>query len=158
MQVILKGGKLEETVVLLQGTHNHLQAQITRIEAKDQHEFKSVQKRLSDTQLNDNKISTEIEVNENNILPLTTPHHPISNKLVVDSSNSINPNDDGWNWRKYGQKKITGHLQPRSYYKCTHEGCSAKKRIEYIDSKILTTYEGGHIHNEKNSKYKKVQS
>lgn len=39
-------------------------------------------------------------------------------------------NDDGYNWRKYGEKQVKGSPFPRSYYKCSHPGCLAKKMIE----------------------------
>lgn len=39
-------------------------------------------------------------------------------------------NDDGYNWRKYGEKQVKGSPFPRSYYKCSHPGCPAKKMIE----------------------------
>ncbi|KAE9596386.1 putative transcription factor WRKY family [Lupinus albus] len=35
--------------------------------------------------------------------------------------------DDGYNWRKYGQKLVKGSEFPRSYYKCTHPNCEVKK-------------------------------
>ncbi|KAH7554536.1 hypothetical protein JRO89_XS12G0232600 [Xanthoceras sorbifolium] len=40
------------------------------------------------------------------------------------------PADDGYNWRKYGQKPIKGSEYPRSYYKCTHLNCLVKKKVE----------------------------
>ncbi|EPS59220.1 hypothetical protein M569_15591, partial [Genlisea aurea] len=40
------------------------------------------------------------------------------------------PADDGYNWRKYGQKQVRGSEFPRSYYKCTHSDCPVKKIVE----------------------------
>nr|GMD51255.1 probable WRKY transcription factor 2 isoform X1 [Ipomoea batatas] len=40
------------------------------------------------------------------------------------------PADDGYNWRKYGQKQVKGSEYPRSYYKCTHPNCQVKKKVE----------------------------
>ncbi|CAB4284872.1 unnamed protein product [Prunus armeniaca] len=37
--------------------------------------------------------------------------------------------DDGFNWRKYGQKQVKGSENPRSYYKCTYPNCPTKKRL-----------------------------
>ena len=37
--------------------------------------------------------------------------------------------EDGYNWRKYGQKQVKGSENPRSYYKCTHPICSMKKKV-----------------------------
>ncbi|KAJ9507587.1 hypothetical protein QJQ45_019235 [Haematococcus lacustris] len=39
-------------------------------------------------------------------------------------------NDDGYHWRKYGEKIVKGSPNPRSYYKCSHSGCTAKKIVE----------------------------
>jgi WRKY transcription factor 25 len=33
-------------------------------------------------------------------------------------------------WRKYGEKIVKGSTNPRSYYKCSHQGCQAKKIVE----------------------------
>nr|GME11155.1 probable WRKY transcription factor 51 isoform X1 [Ipomoea batatas]GME15381.1 probable WRKY transcription factor 51 isoform X1 [Ipomoea batatas] len=57
--------------------------------------------------------------------------------------------DDGYKWRKYGKKKVKSNSNPRNYYKCSHEGCIVKKRVERDgeDSKFLITeYEGIHNH------------
>eukprot|EP00775_Hariotina_reticulata_P009524 gene9524-9688_t len=57
--------------------------------------------------------------------------------------------DDGYKWRKYGQKQVKGNPNPRSYYKCTHPNCSVRKHVEKSaedDSKFMVTYEGRHTH------------
>ncbi|CAL9097194.1 unnamed protein product [Musa acuminata var. zebrina] len=46
------------------------------------------------------------------------------------------PPDDGYTWRKYGQKDILNSRFPRSYYRCTHRsyyGCEAKKKVQRLD-------------------------
>ncbi|XP_042437325.1 probable WRKY transcription factor 2 [Zingiber officinale] len=54
--------------------------------------------------------------------------------LLREVSEAIgNPPSDGYNWRKYGQKKVKGNKFPRSYYKCTYPDCKAKKKVEYSD-------------------------
>ncbi|XP_050383033.1 probable WRKY transcription factor 49 [Argentina anserina] len=57
--------------------------------------------------------------------------------------------DDGYKWRKYGQKSIKNSPNPRSYYRCTNPRCSAKKQVERssedLDTLIIT-YEGLHLH------------
>ncbi|KAM7463715.1 hypothetical protein LguiA_031836 [Lonicera macranthoides] len=60
------------------------------------------------------------------------------------------PLDDGFNWRKYGQKDILGAKYPRGYYRCTHrnaQGCLATKQVQRSDedSTIFEiTYRGTH--------------
>lgn len=56
--------------------------------------------------------------------------------------------DDGYNWRKYGQKLVKGSEFPRSYYKCTHPNCEVKKLFERShDGKITEIiYKGTHDH------------
>jgi len=55
---------------------------------------------------------------------------------------------DGYNWRKYGQKKVKVSEFPRSYYKCTHPSCPAKRKVETtIDGQVAEiVYSGEHNH------------
>ncbi|KAL6991394.1 WRKY transcription factor [Sarracenia purpurea var. burkii] len=57
--------------------------------------------------------------------------------------------EDGYRWRKYGQKAVKNSPFPRSYYRCTTQKCTVKKRVErsFQDpSVVVTTYEGQHNH------------
>ncbi|KAF8012905.1 hypothetical protein BT93_I0921 [Corymbia citriodora subsp. variegata] len=58
------------------------------------------------------------------------------------------PTEDGYNWRKYGQKQVKGCGYPRSYYKCSHLNCLVKKKVEHsLDGRITEiTYRGEHQH------------
>ncbi|XP_078180266.1 putative WRKY transcription factor 3 [Carex rostrata] len=70
-------------------------------------------------------------------------------KIIFETRSEVDLIDDGFRWRKYGQKSVKGNPHPRSYYKCTHLHCNVRKQIERAsrDPKIvLTTYEGKHMH------------
>lgn len=56
--------------------------------------------------------------------------------------------EDGYNWRKYGQKHVKGSEFPRSYYKCTHLNCQMKKQLERSHDGQITDiiYKGQHDH------------
>ncbi|KAL5075559.1 hypothetical protein RYX36_014543 [Vicia faba] len=60
------------------------------------------------------------------------------------------PLDDGYSWRKYGQKDILGATHPRGYYRCTHrniQGCLATKQVQRSDEDptiFEITYRGNH--------------
>ncbi|KAL4367861.1 hypothetical protein GQ457_05G001570 [Hibiscus cannabinus] len=57
--------------------------------------------------------------------------------------------EDGYRWRKYGQKAVKNSTFPRSYYRCTSTSCNVKKRVErsFTDpTTVVTTYEGQHNH------------
>ncbi|XP_057417160.1 probable WRKY transcription factor 13 [Lotus japonicus] len=61
--------------------------------------------------------------------------------------------DDGYKWRKYGQKVVKNTQHPRSYYRCTKDNCRVKKRVERLAEDprmVITTYEGRHAHSPSN--------
>ncbi|XP_027085591.1 probable WRKY transcription factor 53 [Coffea arabica] len=63
------------------------------------------------------------------------------------------PADDGYSWRKYGQKDILGAKYPRSYYRCTYRhmrNCWATKQVQRSDDDptlFEITYKGTHVCN-----------
>lgn len=57
--------------------------------------------------------------------------------------------EDGYRWRKYGQKTVKNSPFPRSYYRCTNSKCMVKKLIQRSPEDptiVITTYEGQHCH------------
>ncbi|XP_020234990.1 probable WRKY transcription factor 33 isoform X2 [Cajanus cajan] len=70
-------------------------------------------------------------------------------RVVVQTTSEIDILDDGFRWRKYGQKVVKGNPNARSYYKCTAPGCSVRKHVEraaHDIKSVITTYEGKHNH------------
>ncbi|CAN8233288.1 unnamed protein product [Cochlearia groenlandica] len=57
--------------------------------------------------------------------------------------------DDGYRWRKYGQKSVKNNAHARSYYRCTYQTCNVKKQVQRLAKDrnvVVTTYEGIHNH------------
>ena len=56
--------------------------------------------------------------------------------------------NDGYGWRKYGQKQVKKSENPRSYFKCTYPNCVSKKIVETASDGQVTEiiYKGGHNH------------
>ncbi|KAG0488725.1 hypothetical protein HPP92_007332 [Vanilla planifolia] len=58
--------------------------------------------------------------------------------------------EDGYTWRKYGQKEIYSAKHPRSYYRCTHKydrGCIATRQVQKSEENpfvYIITYFGEH--------------
>ncbi|GMI98452.1 WRKY DNA-binding protein 46, WRKY DNA-BINDING PROTEIN 46 [Hibiscus trionum] len=76
-------------------------------------------------------------------------------QLRLCSAKSLdNPLDDGYCWRKYGQKAILGSNFPRGYYRCTHrhsQGCLAIKQVQRSDNdptNFEVKYRGRHTCNQ----------
>ncbi|XP_058113083.1 probable WRKY transcription factor 2 [Magnolia sinica] len=70
-------------------------------------------------------------------------------RVVVQTTSEVDILDDGYRWRKYGQKVVKGNPNPRSYYKCTNSGCTVRKHVERAShdlKSVITTYEGKHNH------------
>ncbi|CDY33788.1 BnaA09g45940D [Brassica napus] len=81
---------------------------------------------------------------------VSTSHRTVTEpKIIVQTTSEVDLLDDGYRWRKYGQKVVKGNPYPRSYYKCTTQGCGVRKHVERAaaDPKaVVTTYEGKHNH------------
>jgi len=70
-------------------------------------------------------------------------------RVVVQTTSEVDILEDGYRWRKYGQKVVKGNPNPRSYYKCTSAGCTVRKHVERAShdlKSVITTYEGKHNH------------
>lgn len=70
-------------------------------------------------------------------------------RVAFMTKSEVDQLEDGYRWRKYGQKAVKNSPFPRSYYRCTSASCNVKKRVERCfndPSIVVTTYEGQHIH------------
>ncbi|XP_066345630.1 probable WRKY transcription factor 57 isoform X2 [Miscanthus floridulus] len=70
-------------------------------------------------------------------------------RFCFQTRSDVDVLDDGYKWRKYGQKVVKNSLHPRSYYRCTRSNCRVKKRVERLSEDcrmVITTYEGRHTH------------
>ncbi|KAF3592010.1 hypothetical protein DY000_02023097 [Brassica cretica] len=70
-------------------------------------------------------------------------------RVAFMTKSEVDQLEDGYRWRKYGQKAVKNSPYPRSYYRCTAQKCNVKKRVErsFQDpSIVITTYEGKHYH------------
>uniref|UniRef100_A0A0E0BJ66 WRKY domain-containing protein n=1 Tax=Oryza glumipatula TaxID=40148 RepID=A0A0E0BJ66_9ORYZ len=70
-------------------------------------------------------------------------------RFAFQTRSQVDILDDGYRWRKYGQKAVKNNKFPRSYYRCTHQGCNVKKQVQRLsrdETVVVTTYEGTHTH------------
>ncbi|CAN8299533.1 unnamed protein product [Cochlearia groenlandica] len=70
-------------------------------------------------------------------------------RFAFQTRSQVDVLDDGYRWRKYGQKAVKNNKFPRSYYRCTYGGCNVKKQVQRLTSDqevVVTTYEGVHSH------------
>lgn len=74
-----------------------------------------------------------------------------TDQVRVSTENMLEgPREDGYSWRKYGQKDILGTTYPRSYYRCTYknsQNCAATKQVQRSDEDPTVfdvTYKGKH--------------
>ncbi|KAG5624213.1 hypothetical protein H5410_009431 [Solanum commersonii] len=82
--------------------------------------------------------------------PVASSHVTVAeSKIVLQTRSEVDFLDDGYKWRKYGQKVVKGTQHPRSYYRCTYPGCKVRKQVERASTDpkaVITTYEGKHNH------------
>ncbi|KAG6505893.1 hypothetical protein ZIOFF_031203 [Zingiber officinale] len=81
--------------------------------------------------------------------PTTMGKKAMSPKFAFRTKSPNDILDDGYRWRKYGQKAVKNSPYPRSYYRCTHHTCNVKKQVQRQSkdaSIVVTTYEGIHNH------------
>ncbi|XP_022684933.1 disease resistance protein RPM1 isoform X2 [Setaria italica] len=90
--------------------------------------------------------SVPFQMTSSDVTTAIAPHHVVGSNTLSECRSS----DDGYSWRKYGQKLVKGIREhPRSYYRCTFPNCPTKKRVERsaLDGQIIEiVYNGTHNH------------
>ncbi|XP_016650923.1 PREDICTED: WRKY transcription factor SUSIBA2-like isoform X2 [Prunus mume] len=75
-----------------------------------------------------------------------------STKMTGAAESKLVPiSEDGYSWRKYGQKGEKGNEGSTSYYMCTYPYCKRKKKVgRSLDGQITqVAYKGTHNHEER---------
>ncbi|KAE8703572.1 putative WRKY transcription factor 23 [Hibiscus syriacus] len=99
--------------------------------------------KVEDQEEDQQKTKKQLKAKKTNQKRQREPRFAFMTKSEVDHL------EDGYRWRKYGQKAVKNSPFPRSYYRCTSTSCNVKKRVErsFTDpSIVVTTYEGQHTH------------
>ncbi|KAF7143108.1 hypothetical protein RHSIM_Rhsim05G0226500 [Rhododendron simsii] len=112
------------------------------------HQASSMSKSEDDNE-NDREAKRWRGENENEVISANGNRTVREPRIVVQTTSDIDILDDGYRWRKYGQKVVKGNPNPRSYYKCTYVGCPVRKHVErasHDPRAVITTYEGKHNH------------
>ncbi|GMH10357.1 hypothetical protein Nepgr_012198 [Nepenthes gracilis] len=98
----------------------------------------------------DNEFNSKRRKMESSLIEMTLGSRAVREpRVVVQIESDVDILDDGYRWRKYGQKVVKGNPNPRSYYKCTSAGCMVRKHVERASHNlkfVITTYEGKHNH------------
>jgi hypothetical protein len=131
VEAVIRDGHIVSTSSIYKGKHSHDRPCVTQLTAHDQDSFRSaVLAGFADY----------TDVGSVALSPNNTP------RLVVTTEASVDYLDDGYRWRKYGQKYVKGSGYPRSYYKCTDKQCPVKKQVDSLVVGMVVTYEGAHTH------------
>lgn len=113
----------------------------TPVDAADEQEDQEVEE--EEEEEDHKKTKKELKAKKTSQKKQREPRFAFMTKSEVDHL------EDGYRWRKYGQKAVKNSPFPRSYYRCTSAQCNVKKRVErnFNDPAIVvTTYEGQHTH------------
>ncbi|XP_060192566.1 probable WRKY transcription factor 3 [Lycium barbarum] len=154
------------TEITYNGRHNHQPTKQRKDgSALDSTECSEVPTQMATELL----VKTECDETESNLIEVDEWHHEpdskrtktevetlasshgtvAESKIVLQTRSEVDFLDDGYKWRKYGQKLVKGSQHPRSYYRCTDGGCNVRKQVERASTDpkaVITTYEGKHNH------------
>ncbi|GJV91882.1 probable WRKY transcription factor 32, partial [Tanacetum coccineum] len=149
----LRQDELEHLKNQLQGSHQEALA-IVIAQASQSHTGNIVQLPLPSTpistlpRINKQRETLSAEGASVNVCVAEGNKKVSSDPKTVSNSRTVKTPIDGFNWRKYGQKQVKSPQGSRSYYKCTHNECDAKKLESSDQNNFITkiVYKGQHKH------------
>nr|AEO31514.2 WRKY transcription factor 2-5 [Dimocarpus longan] len=115
------------------------------VRKKDSMESNTSQSLRSDPQGSASSIKSEKASETTTDIILASPSGPEGSTPTIMREKV---SEDGYNWRKYGQKLVRANEFIRSYYKCTYPNCRVKKQLDCTHSGHITDtiYFGQHDH------------
>ncbi|KAL2323727.1 hypothetical protein Fmac_028106 [Flemingia macrophylla] len=137
------GKECSEVLNQLPATPNSSSISSASSDAVNDEQNKTLDQAEEDEEEGQQKTKKQLKPKKTNQKRQREPRFAFMTKSEVDHL------EDGYRWRKYGQKAVKNSPFPRSYYRCTSVSCNVKKRVErsFTDpSVVVTTYEGQHTH------------
>ncbi|RZR90939.1 hypothetical protein BHM03_00018950 [Ensete ventricosum] len=147
--IVSKFGSLQSTFVM---SHQEALAQVTAQASQSQFKMLSQAEYPSEfvtTAPSSQQLIQEIPTRKRNNTIFESAEGSHSDQISQPTAIVVGkPADDGYNWRKYGQKMVRCSEYPRSYYKCSHPNCPVKKKVEHSADGQITEiiYKGQHNH------------
>ncbi|KAL0923919.1 hypothetical protein M5K25_004707 [Dendrobium thyrsiflorum] len=92
-----------------------------------------------------NRVGNNLSVGAMRMKKVKTRRKVREPRFCFKTMSEVDVLDDGYKWRKYGQKVVKNTQHPR----CTQDNCRVKKRVERLAEDprmVITTYEGRHAH------------
>ncbi|TQE11174.1 hypothetical protein C1H46_003180 [Malus baccata] len=165
-RVSVENKKLTEMLTALCENYNTLQSQVGELMTTQQQQNKTsdiYRKRRADSEdynnvirlispgtntdtssISDDKEYSCKRLKENTNLKISRVY------VHTDASDTGLIVNDGYQWRKYGQKVTRDNPSPRAYYKCSFApSCPVKKKVQKSAENpclLVATYEGEHNH------------
>ncbi|GJY63123.1 DNA-binding WRKY transcription factor [Tanacetum coccineum] len=143
----------QTTGILYKGTHDHPKPQPSCLFTAGATDMDVTLPQLNI--ITNNEVANDLDLKRRRTNVDTVDEIPVIKpicepRLVVQTISEVDIMDDGYRWRKYGQKVVRCNPNnPRSYYKCTSAECPVRKHVErasHDPKAVITTYKGKHNH------------